>query len=138
MAELPISYRGCHLPGAIVAYAVWLYLRFPLSFRDVEKLLAERGIRVGYETVRRWVGKFGSQSGEALRKREARSSCTWHTDEMAVPGLALRSVCLRPLYCHGCDKAGVAGTGPGDSLFVVEKLHAVGESSGRTAHARAF
>ncbi len=45
MADSSISYRGCHFPGAVISHAVWLYLRFPLSFRDVEELLAERGIR---------------------------------------------------------------------------------------------
>ena len=84
MADSSISYRGCHFPGAVISHAVWLYLRFPLSFRDVEELLAERGIHVSYETVRRWVGKFGAQYGEALCKREPRPGRTWHLDEMAV------------------------------------------------------
>jgi putative transposase len=84
MADSSISYRGCHFPGAVISHAVWLYLRFPLSFRNVEELLAERGIHVSYETVRRWVAKFGTQYGEALRKREARPGRTWHLDEMAV------------------------------------------------------
>ena len=83
-ADSSISYRGCHFPGAVISHAVWLYLRFPLSFRNVEELLAERGIHVSYETVRRWVAKFGTQYGEALRKREARPGRTWHLDEMAV------------------------------------------------------
>ena len=61
MADSSISYRGCHFPGAVISHAVWLYLRFPLSFRDVEELLAERGIRVSYEMVRCWVAKFGPQ-----------------------------------------------------------------------------
>ena len=59
-------------------------MRFPLSFRNVEELLAERGIHVSYETVRRWVAKFGTHYGEALGKREARPGRTWHLDEMAV------------------------------------------------------
>ena len=63
---------------------VWLYLRFPLSFRDVEELLAERGIRVSYETVRCWVAKFGPQVATELRERERRPGRVWHLDEMAV------------------------------------------------------
>src|ERR1700730_2433564 len=54
-----ISYRGYRFPPEIIHQAIWLYLRFTLSLRDVEDLLAERGIRVSYETVRRWVNHFG-------------------------------------------------------------------------------
>jgi putative transposase len=54
-----ISYRGCRFPPDIIQHGVWLYLRFALSFRDVEDLLAERGIVVSYETIRRWVAHFG-------------------------------------------------------------------------------
>ena len=48
------SYRGYRFPPDIIAHAVWLYFRFSLSFRDVEDLLAQRGITVTYETIRRW------------------------------------------------------------------------------------
>jgi putative transposase len=68
----------------VIAHAVRLYLRFALSFRDVEELLAERGVRVSYETVRRWVAKFGAHYGEELRRREAPHGQTWHRDEMAT------------------------------------------------------
>ena len=68
----------------MIAHAVRLYLRFALSFRDVEELLAERGIRVSYETVRRWVAKFGGQYADELRRRAAPAGRTWHMDEMAV------------------------------------------------------
>ena len=54
-----ISYARHQFPAEIIRYAVWLYLRFTLSFRDVEELLAERGIETSYETVRRWVLAFG-------------------------------------------------------------------------------
>ena len=83
-AQLPDTYRGYRFPAEVIAHAVWLYLRFPLSFRDVEEMLAERGIRVSYETVRCWVTKFGPQFATELRKREARAGCVWHLDEMAV------------------------------------------------------
>ena len=83
-SQFPDAFRGYRFPGAVIAHAVWLYLRFPLSFRDVEELLAERGIRVSYETVRCWVAKFGSQFATELRKREVRPGRVWHLDEMAV------------------------------------------------------
>jgi transposase-like protein len=63
---------------------VWLYLRFTLSFRDVEDLLAERGLDVSYETVRRWVLKFGPLFAQELRRRRHRPTSQWHIDEMAV------------------------------------------------------
>ncbi len=72
ICRLPDVYRGFRFPGEVIAHTVWLYLRFPLSFRDVEELLAERGIRVSYETVRCWVTKFAPQFANELRKREVR------------------------------------------------------------------
>src|SRR5207237_3114324 len=56
-----LSYRRHRFPPPIIQHAIWLYLRFTLSYRDVEELLAERGLEVSYETVRRWVLKFGSR-----------------------------------------------------------------------------
>jgi hypothetical protein len=64
-----ISYAGYRLPPEVIDHAIWLYLRFTLSFRDVEDLLAERGIAVSYETVRRWVNHFGPMIAAQLRKR---------------------------------------------------------------------
>jgi putative transposase len=63
---------------------VWLYLRFTLSYRDVEELLAERGLEVSCETVRRWVRKFGPAFGRNLRRLRPRPSDVWHLDEMVV------------------------------------------------------
>jgi transposase-like protein len=63
---------------------VWLYLRFTLSFRDVEDSLAERGLDVSYETVGRWVLKFGPLFARELHTRRPRPTSRWHLDEMAV------------------------------------------------------
>jgi putative transposase len=76
-----ISYDGYRFPPEIIQRAIWLYLRFTLSFRDVEDLLAERGILVSYETVRRWVNHFGPMIAADLRKRRAKPYTTWHLDE---------------------------------------------------------
>ena len=65
-------------------YAVWLYVRFTLSYRDVEDLLAERGLDISYETVRQWVLKFGPLFARELRRRRPRPTSRWHLDEMAV------------------------------------------------------
>ncbi len=62
--------------------SIWLYLRFTLSLRDVEDLLAERGIMVSYETVRRWVNHFGPMIAADLRKRRPKPHTTWHLDEV--------------------------------------------------------
>jgi transposase-like protein len=79
-----ISFAHHQFPPAIIRHAVWLYFRFTLSFRDVEDLLAERGLDVSYETVRRWVLKFGLLFAKELRRRRHRASSQWHLDEMAV------------------------------------------------------
>ena len=80
----PLSYSGYRFPPEIIQRAVWMYLRFTLSFRDVEELLAERGIEVTYESVRRWVLTFGPQIVRRLRARRPRPHGRWHLDEMAV------------------------------------------------------
>src|SRR5580700_54364 len=77
-----ISYSGYRFPPEIIQQAIWLNLRFTLSFRDVEDLLAERGIIVSYETVRRWVNHFGPKVAADLRKRRPRPHATWHLDEV--------------------------------------------------------
>ncbi len=85
MAE--ISYRRHRFPPVIIQHAVWLYLRFTLSYRDVEELLAERGLDISYEfyeTVRCWVLKFGPVIARRLRRCREPPSNRWHLDEMVV------------------------------------------------------
>ena len=79
-----ISFARHQFPPAIIRHSVWLYLRFTLSYRDVEDLLAERGLDVSYELVRRWVLKFGPLFARELRRRRHRPTSRWHIDEMAV------------------------------------------------------
>src|SRR3954447_6611598 len=79
-----LSYRRHRFPPPIIQHAIWLYLRFTLSYRDVEELLAERGLEVSYETVRRWVLKFGPGIARNLRRCRPRPSDRWHLDEMVV------------------------------------------------------
>lgn len=79
-----ISYARHRFPTEIIRYAVWLYFRFPLSFRDVEDMLAERGIDVSYETVRRWCLKFGRAYAASLRKTRPSADVRWHLDEVFV------------------------------------------------------
>src|SRR6202047_5072791 len=79
-----LSYRRHRFPPPIIQHAIWLYLRFTLSYRDVEEFLAERGLDISYETVRRWVVKFGPMIARNLRQRRPRPSNRWHLDEMVV------------------------------------------------------
>ena len=79
-----LSYRRHRFPPAIIQHAIWLYLRFTLSYRDVEELLAERGLDISYETVRRWVLKFGPLIARKLRQGRPRPGGKWHLDEMVV------------------------------------------------------
>ena len=78
------SYCGYRFPPEIISHAVWLYYRFSLSFRDVEDLLAERGIVVSYETIRQWCRKFGTEYARKLKRREGRLGDTWFLDELFV------------------------------------------------------
>jgi len=66
----------------VIKRAVWLYFRFNLSFRDVEELMIERGFDVSYETIRRWVDKFGSTYARRIKSRTERPSPIWHLDEV--------------------------------------------------------
>ena len=68
----------------IISHAVWLYHVFSLSLRDVELLLAERGVAVSYETVRRWCRKFGQSFANCVRRRRPRPGDKWHLDEVFI------------------------------------------------------
>ncbi|MSP50878.1 MAG: IS6 family transposase [Alphaproteobacteria bacterium] len=76
------SYSSYRFPPGIVHRAIWLYLRFTLSLRDVEDLLSERGIGLSYESIRRWVNHFGSLIAADLRQRRPKPHTTWHLDEV--------------------------------------------------------
>src|SRR3954468_4738754 len=78
------SYAGYRFPPDIIQRAAWMYLRFTLSFRDVEELLAERGITVAYESIRRWVLTFGPAIARGLRTRRPKPHTRWHLDEVFV------------------------------------------------------
>src|SRR5437868_1852153 len=80
----PLSYAGYRFPPEIIRHAIWLYLRFTLSFRDVEELLAERCVDVSHETIRRWVAVFGPMIARRLRAMRPKPHTTWHLDEMFV------------------------------------------------------
>ena len=78
------SYKGFRFPPEIISHCVWLYHRFPLSFRDVQELMLERGVDVSYETIRAWCDRFGQEYANQLRSRGPRPGDKWHLDEVFV------------------------------------------------------
>jgi len=77
-------YKRYRFPHDIISYAVWLYYRFNLSFRDIEDLLAERGITASYETIRLWCIKFGSKYSRRLKRKHQGYGDTFYIDEVFV------------------------------------------------------
>lgn len=80
----PVSYKRHRFPPDVIRHAVWLYFRFMLSLRDVEELLAQRGIEVSYETIRCWTRKFGQLYAANIRRSRSAPTGRWHLDEMVV------------------------------------------------------
>ena len=113
----PVSFKRHRFPADVIRQAVWLYLRFTMSFRDVEDLLAERGIDVSYETVRAWTMKFGLAFASNLKRSRTAPTGRWHLDEMVVKigvrpekivtdGLASYRAAMRVLGCADRHKPG--------------------------------
>jgi len=78
------SYKGHRYPVEIINHCIWLYFRFPLSFREVEELMLARGVAVSYETIRRWCAKFGQAYANQLRRRRPRPGDKWHLNEVFI------------------------------------------------------
>ena len=79
-----VSYKGHRYPAEVIAHCVWLYFRFPLSYREVEELMLQRGVIVSYETIRRWCAKFGQAYASRLRRRRTPPGDKWHLDEVFI------------------------------------------------------
>jgi putative transposase len=84
MSQNPVSYKRHRYPASVIAHAVWLYFRFPLSLRLVEEMLLERGIVVSYETIRCWAKKFGPDYARRLQRKAPNPTDVWHMDEVVV------------------------------------------------------
>jgi putative transposase len=80
----PISYKRHRFPPQIIAHAIWLYFRFPLSLRLVKEMLLERGILISYETVRRWAKTFGLDYARRLKRKRPSRHDIWHLDEVVI------------------------------------------------------
>ncbi len=141
------SYHGYCFPSKIISHAVWLYHRFGVSFRDVEDLLAQRGITVSYETIRLWCLTFSAAYVRRLTRRQSRLGDTWHLDEVFVTIQGRRHylwravdqewrrhryprpVAARLPGCHTLFSQAVEGPGAQPRRLVTDKL-----SSDRAAH----
>ena len=95
------SYNRHRYPAEIIAHTVWLYVRFSLSFRDVEELMAARGVILSYETVRRWTLKFGQQYANELRRRRPQPGDKWHLDEVFLKINGKQHYLWRAVDQHG-------------------------------------
>ena len=80
----PSPYRGHRFPVEIISHCVWLYYRFPLSLRDVQEMMTERGVIVSYESIHQWCRKFAQTYANGLRRRRPRPGDKWHVDEVFV------------------------------------------------------
>ena len=101
MQTSTISYKRHRFPPEIIAHAIWLYVRFNLSLREIEEMLLERGIDVSYETIRRWTIKFGPQIARDLRRRQPRPGDVWHLDEVVVKIAGKKLWLWRAVDQHG-------------------------------------
>ena len=95
------SYRGFRFPVEVISHCVWLYHRFPLSFREVEEMMLERGIVVSHETIRQWCAKFGQAYANALLRRRPRPGDKWHLDEVYIKIVGKTHYLWRAVDQHG-------------------------------------
>ena len=101
MKPEPSSYHRHRFPAEIISHAVWLYHVFSLSLRDVELILAERGVVVTHESIRNWCHKFGAAFAERLRRRRPRPGDTWHLDEVFIRIRGVLHYLWRAVDQHG-------------------------------------
>ena len=106
-----ISFKRHRFPPEIIRRAVWLYARFTLSYRDVEDLLAERGLDISYESVRRWFLKFGAPIARNLRHTRPIPNGYWHLDEMVIVirgviGYGAGSTMKARSWISSCNRSG--------------------------------
>ena len=99
----PERYKNHRFPGEIISHGVWLYYRFPLSYRDVQELLFERGIDVTHEAIRQWCRKFGQDYANQLKRRRAQPGDKWHLDEVFLT-LLVASFDNHSNLLNRCDK----------------------------------
>src|ERR1700749_4625355 len=107
MTPPPDPHHRHRFPAEIINHAGWLYYVFSLSLRDVELILAERGIVVSYETVRRWCKKFAASFADRLRRRRPRPGDKWHLDEVFIRIEGVQHYLWRDYLWRAVDQDGV-------------------------------
>jgi putative transposase len=95
------SYKGFRFPAEIIGHCVWLYHRFPLSFREIEEMMLAGGIVLSHETVRQWCAKFGQTYATALCLPRARPGDKWHVDEVCITISGQQRYLWRAVDQHG-------------------------------------
>ncbi|MCH0567567.1 MULTISPECIES: IS6 family transposase [unclassified Streptomyces] len=100
-AGVVVSYKGSRFPAEVISHAVWLYHRFPLSYREVEEMLLARGITVSHEAIRQWCEKFGPQYAAGLRRRRPQAGDKWHLDEVFIKVNGVRQYLWRAVDQDG-------------------------------------
>jgi putative transposase len=122
MRKPPAPHYRHRVPAELISHAVWLYHAFSLSFRDVELILAERGLIVSYESIRRWCLKFGASFASGLRRRRPRPGDKWQLDEVFIRIQGGQHYLWRAVDQHGivldilvqsCHDPGAAPTAAG-------------------------
>jgi putative transposase len=101
----PETYRRHRYPIEVVEHCVWLYFRFALSYRNVEEMMAKRGVQVTYETVRMWCQKFGTLYAARLRRQRPPFGLNWHLDEVFIRINGIQHYLWRAVDQHGCHAA---------------------------------
>mgnify|MGYP005831734371 FL=1 len=81
---MTISFKGAHFPRDVILFAVFFYLRYGVSYRDLEEIMAERGVEVDHATLNRWVGRYAGQVAEEARRRKRPTDRSWRMDETYI------------------------------------------------------
>ena len=120
MSDAGPSYKNHRYPVEVISHCVWLYFRFPLSYREGEELMLERGVVVSHESVRRWCVKFGQAYANSLRRRHPQPGDKWHLDEVFIKIGGEQKYLWRPstptaMFSTSSSRTGATKPRPGGS-----------------------
>lgn len=81
---MTIYFKGSHFPKSVILYAVFFYVRYGLSYRDLEEIMAERGVKIDHSTLNRWVVKFSPLIAANAQARKKQTAASWRMDETYI------------------------------------------------------